>query len=104
MNNVFHSFLILRFDILEYVCNIHAPQKITQGQFSSTISLKCRHLREDKKSKPEVSKPTKNKPTNKQKGSKQTVPIEKENIPDVLHAQVVEEMDQEENDDSNDTF
>lgn len=86
------------------MCSIHAPQQITPGNFSSTISLKCRHLREGKKTKPGAPKATKSKSINKKKGFERNNTIGKENVPEKSHAEVVEDIDQYEDDDSNEMF
>jgi hypothetical protein len=81
------------------VCNIHAPQTVTQTAYSGTISLKCRHLREGKNAKTSVSKSKKCKTINKKKGWEQSHAVDKENIPEGSHDEVMQEIDPDEEDD-----
>lgn len=81
------------------MCNIRAPQIVTQTAYSGTISLKCRHLREGKKTKTITSKSKKFKPTDKKKGLEQSHTVDKENIPEESHDEVMQEIDPDEEDD-----
>ena len=92
-------------DLVEYAAHVHAPLDIPQSKFSSTISSKCRHLRESKVYKKGGTKSSKQKSPKEQNNSNNNNQMNKENVPQASNVDVTEEMAQdEENDDSDDMF
>lgn len=93
-NSIYKYFLLY----IEYVKLIHAPTEIKKAQFSSAISLRCRHVRHGTKKKLYVSPSKKLKNVQNEKQHTENEDIENdediennENVPDASNEVIVED-------------